>query len=206
MGVKRKKKRPLVKVVWYFPIIPYLKRLFANRANAELISMPNSARKMECLDTMLVACKRRFDAKYKEFKDEERNIRFGLSTFGMNPFGNTRSTHSTWPMTLCIYNLPPWMCMKRKYLMMPLLISGPNQPGNDIDVYLKPLVEDLLVLWKDGVWVCDEYRRENFTLYAMLFVTISDWPTLGNLSGQTVKGYNGCVQCLEKQGGWLTNS
>ena len=37
VGVKRKKKRPLVKVVWYFPIIPRLKRLFANRANAELM-------------------------------------------------------------------------------------------------------------------------------------------------------------------------
>jgi hypothetical protein len=41
----------------------------------------------------------------------------------------------------------------------------------------------------------------------MLFVTISDWPALGNLSGQTVKGYNGCVQCLEEtEGWWLKNS
>ena len=64
--------------------------------------------------------------------------------------------------------------MKQKYLMMPLLISGPNQPDNDIDVYLKPLVEDILVLWTDGVRIWDEYRRENFTLRAMLFVMISD--------------------------------
>ena len=47
--------------------------------------------------------------------------------------------------------------------MMPILIQGPRQPGNDIDVYLKPLVEELLVLWnKPGVRVWDEYKQEHF--------------------------------------------
>jgi hypothetical protein len=44
--------------------------------------------------------------------------------------------------------------MKRKFIMMPVLIPAPKQPGNDIDVYLKPLVDDLLLLWKEeGVHV-----------------------------------------------------
>jgi hypothetical protein len=34
--------------------------------------------------------------------------------------------------------------MKRKFIMMSVLIQGPEQPGNDIDVYLRPLVEELL--------------------------------------------------------------
>ena len=67
----------------------------------------------------------------------------------MNPFGEQSSGHSTWPVTLCIYNLPPWLCMKRKFIMMPVLIPGTKQPGNDIDVYLKPLIEDLPLLWKE---------------------------------------------------------
>ncbi|CAM8882783.1 unnamed protein product [Rhodiola kirilowii] len=41
--------------------------------------------------------------------------------------------------------------MKRKYMMLSLLISGPRQPGNDIDVYLAPLIEDLKLLWNEGV-------------------------------------------------------
>jgi hypothetical protein len=42
--------------------------------------------------------------------------------------------------------------MKRKFIMMCLLISGPVQVGNDIDVYLQPLINDLLVLWeKEGI-------------------------------------------------------
>jgi hypothetical protein len=33
--------------------------------------------------------RRNFDRKHKNFAVEERNVRFGLSTDGMNPFGET---------------------------------------------------------------------------------------------------------------------
>ena len=83
--------------------------------------------------------------------------------------------------------------------MMPVLIQGPKQPGNDIDVYLRPLVDELLLLWKEeGVCVWDEYKQENFDLRALLFVTINDWPALSNLSGQSNKGYQACTHCLEE--------
>jgi hypothetical protein len=84
---------------------------------------------------------RNFDRKQKDFAVEVRNIRFELSTNGMNPFGETGSSHSTWHVTLYIYNLPSWLCMKHKFIMMPLLISGPIQVSNNIDVYLQPLVK-----------------------------------------------------------------
>jgi hypothetical protein len=42
--------------------------------------------------------------------------------------------------------------MKRKFIMMPVLSSGQKQPGNDVDVYLRPLVEELLLMWhEEGV-------------------------------------------------------
>jgi hypothetical protein len=48
--------------------------------------------------------------------------------------------------------------MKRKLTMMPLLISRPVQVGNNIDVYLQQLIDDLLVLWeKEGVGMWDEF-------------------------------------------------
>jgi hypothetical protein len=44
--------------------------------------------------------------------------------------------------------------MKQKFIMMPVLIQGPKELGNDIDVYLRPLAEELLQLWKnEGVRV-----------------------------------------------------
>ena len=75
--------------------------------------------------------------------------------------------------------------MKRKFIMMPMLIQGPKQPGNDIDVYLRPLIDELLILWNKGVRVWDEYKQEHFDLRELLFITINDWTALSNH-----KGYN----------------
>jgi hypothetical protein len=61
----------------------------------------------------------------------------------MNPFGDLNNSHNTWPVTLTIYNLPPYLCQKRRYLLLTMLISGPRQPGNDIDVFLETLMEDI---------------------------------------------------------------
>jgi hypothetical protein len=89
--------------------------------------------------------------------------------------------------------------MKRKFIMMMVLIPGPKQPGNDSDVYLKPLVDDLLLLWKEeGVRVWDAHAEEHFDLRALLFVTVNDWPTLSKLSGHSNKGYKACTHCLDE--------
>ena len=69
--------------------------------------------------------------------------------------------------------------------MLSILIPGPKQPGNDIDVYIRPLVDDLKKLWLEGVEVWDQYKQEYFTLHSMLFVTINDLLALRNLSGQS---------------------
>ncbi|XP_021730849.1 uncharacterized protein LOC110697776 [Chenopodium quinoa] len=91
--------------------------------------------------------------------------------------------------------------------MLLLLISGPRQPGNDIDVYLAPLIDDLKMLWETGVEVFDAHRNENFNLKALLFCNIQDFPAYGNLSGYTVYGKTACPVCMEGfQGRWLSAS
>ena len=60
---------------------------------------------------------------------------------------------------LCIYNVPPWVYMKWSYIQMPLLIQGPRQPGNDIDVFLEPVIDELVEMFEKGVEdVWDEYK------------------------------------------------
>jgi hypothetical protein len=89
--------------------------------------------------------------------------------------------------------------MKRKFIMMAVLIKGPKQPGNAIDVYLRPLVDELLQLWAEpGIRVWDKHKQEEFDLRALLFVTINEWPALSNISGQSNKGYNACMRCLDE--------
>jgi hypothetical protein len=115
----------------------------------------------------------------------------------MNPFGNMSSSHSVWPVLLTIYNLPPWLCNKKRYMMMSILISGPHQPGINIDVYLRLLVDDLKELWKEAdISVYDAFRRERFNLRVMLFTTITDILGYRSMSGQS-KGEKDCFQCLD---------
>jgi hypothetical protein len=88
---------------------------------------------------------------------ESRNIRFAFTTDGMNPFGKNRTMHSTWPVILTMYNIPTWICHKKMYLMVSILIQGPKQAGIDIDVFLEPLMEDMVKLWIEGVHMQDQY-------------------------------------------------
>ncbi|XP_062093839.1 uncharacterized protein LOC133799866 [Humulus lupulus] len=81
--------------------------------------------------------------------------------------------------------------------MLTLLISGSKQPGNDIDVYLAPLIDDLKLLC-DGVDCYDSFSKESFILRALLLWTINDFPAYGNLSRCYVKGYKGCPICGEQ--------
>ena len=202
------KNGPAAKVLWYLPIKPRLKQLFSNPKNAKLLRWHAEDRKIDGKMRHVADSPqwKHIDNHYEEFGAEIRNIRFGLSSDGINPFGNMSSRHSTWPVLLCIYNLPPWLCMKRKYIMMPLLIQGPKQPGNDIDVYLEPLIDDMEKLWSKGVKVYDAYKKESFTLFAMIFCTISDFPAYGNLSGYGTKGEKACPVCEnDTHSRWLTN-
>ncbi|XP_071708870.1 uncharacterized protein [Rutidosis leptorrhynchoides] len=199
---------PPAKLLWYLPIIPRLKRLFANEKDAKLLRWHAEDRKNDG-KMQLVADSlqwKNFDKDFEEFGDEIRNIRFGLSSDGINPFGDLSSHHNTWHVLLCIYNLPPWLCMKRKYIMMSLLIQGPKQPRNDIDVYLQPLVDEMMEIWSTGIHVYDSYKKEYFQLWAMLFCTINDFPAYGNLSGYSTKGKKACPICEKNTHSiWLTN-
>jgi hypothetical protein len=59
---------------------------------------------------------------------------------GMNPFNERMSDHITWPVILTMYNIPTYLCQKRKYLFLTILISGPKQLGIDIDVFPEPMM------------------------------------------------------------------
>ena len=48
-----------------------------------------------------------FDAQYPKFAVDQRNVRLGLAPDVFNPFRVMNTTHSTWPILLITYNLPP---------------------------------------------------------------------------------------------------
>jgi hypothetical protein len=93
-------------------------------------------------------------------------------------------------------------------MMLTILVSGPKQPGDYIDVYLRPLLDDLKILWKPGVpEIWDEYKCEEFTMHGMLFTTINGNLAHHNLSGQSKRKGAACPHCLEDTyATWLRHS
>ncbi|XP_062118376.1 uncharacterized protein LOC133831994 [Humulus lupulus] len=205
---KEGKKGIPAKVLWYFPPIPRFIRLFRNPEHAKSLRWHEHGRikddlyrnnlenATECPTYKTSRWKREhakslrwhedgrikddklrhpadslawktIDEKWPVIKKDPRNLRLGLSADGINPFSNMSSSYRS------------------------------KQPGNDIDVYLAPLIDDLKLLW-DGVDCYDSFSKESFILRGLLLWTINDFPAYGNLSGCYVKGYKGCTICGEK--------
>ncbi|XP_074300846.1 uncharacterized protein LOC141632175 [Silene latifolia] len=204
-----KKKGSPVKTLWYLPIIPKFKRFFSNKKDAEYMLWHQKGRNKDGRLRHVADSPqwRTIDRTFPEFGSEPRNLRLGLCTDGINPFGTLSTQHSCWPVMLIIYNIPPWLTTKCKYIMLTLLILGPKQPGNDIDVYLAPLIEDLKLLWNDGVEVFDASTSSRFQMHAMLYCTINDFPAYGNLSGYRLKTDKGCPVCGDDtESDWLEHN
>ena len=67
------------------------------------------------------------------------------------------------------------MCMEAENIMLTLLIPGPTAPGNNIGVYLAPLIDDLKDLWAEGIEVYDSFAKENFTPRAFVITLMSQY-------------------------------
>nr|XP_043611981.1 uncharacterized protein LOC122583665 [Erigeron canadensis] len=201
-----------VKIVWHFPLKPRLQRLFMCSETAKYMTWHDKERPKDgnLRHPADGQSWKDFDSLYPQFAKETRNVRLGLSSDGFNPFRTMSIAHSTWPVVLVNYNLPPWMSMKPEYFMLSLLIPGPESPGNNIDVYLQPLVQELKEIWVDGLDTYDRSKDETFKLYAALTWTISDFPGYSMLSGWKTKVKKTCYmdhrRFLQEKHPWRLNT
>ena len=186
------------KAMYYFPLKPRLQRLFMLKTTATDMRWHKEKRvnvKGELKHPADSEEWRNFDEQYPWFAQDARNVRLGLATKGFNPFGEKSDKYSMWPVTLVPYNLPPTKCMTEESFMLTLLIPGPQSPGRDIDVYLRPLIDELKDLWNNGVQTHDVSSGDTFQLHACLLWTISDIITYESLSCWSLKGYSACPIC-----------
>ena len=65
---------------------------------------------------------------------------------------------------------------------------------------MRPLIEECKLLWEVGHPTYDSHKNEMFQMHAMIVGTISDFPARGMLSGNVVRGYKACPECLSSQG------
>jgi hypothetical protein len=185
------------KVLRHFPVVPRLQRMFASKKLSEQAQWHKLKRKPVHNELSHPAdgeAWKDFDRKYDWFAKDARNVQLDLATDGFNPFGKMSASFSMWPVFLIPYNFPPWECMEQSNFMMGLLIPGPTSPGKDMDLFLQPLIDELLDLWK-GVPTYDALTKKSFDLHATVIWCIHDYPALSTLSGRVTTGYYACVRC-----------
>nr|GEV59371.1 hypothetical protein [Tanacetum cinerariifolium] len=118
--------------MWYFPIIPRLKRIFKIQSISEDLRWHVIRRITDGVLRHLTDSQawHTIDEKFLEIDEDLRNLRLGISADGVDVNTGNRH-HSVWPVLTVIYNLHPWLCRKRKFIMLSILISG--YLGNDIN-------------------------------------------------------------------------
>ena len=190
------------KVARYFPSIPRFKRMFrspiqaaqmtwwaANQGDGSIIKHVSDSRQWRWIQ----------ERYHAEFAKEDRNLRLALITDGFNPMSDKRGVYSLWPVLLMNYNIAPWLTTKNYFIMLAILIHGLEAVKSDkLNVFLEPLIEELLHLWEVGVYCIDaaRYKEEShFLLKAMVLWTIGDYPAYGMLAGCVTKGYVACPVC-----------
>ena len=76
-----------------------------------------------------------------------------------------------------------------------MIILGKQMLGNDIDIYLQPLIKELMELWFEGIDTFNASMNQTFEMHAVLIWTINDLLGLGTLLGRNTHTKLACPTC-----------
>ena len=74
------------------------------------------------------------------------------------------------------------MCMRDEVMFLTVLVPGPKSPKQRLDVFLQPLIAELISLWNSVTITYDVSKEQNFVMRAAVIWTISDFPAYSMLS------------------------
>jgi len=90
-------------------------------------------------------------------------------------------------------------------MFLSMVILGPSSPGWNINVCLRPLIDELTQLWSSRALTYDILRKQNFVLRAALMWTINNFLAYGMVSGWSTHGKLACPYFMENKAFMLTN-
>ena len=121
-----------------------------------------------------------------------------LNVDWMQPFDHT--PYSLGVLYLVLMNLPRSERFKRENIFLVGIIPGPNEPRNNINSYLSPLVDELIELWEVGV----NLRHSGSLVFperfrAALLCVACDMPASKKVCGFTAhNARRGCNKCTKE--------
>ena len=134
---------------------------------------------------------------WKQYLDIPGNLLLMINVDWFKPFKHT--PYSVGVIYLVILNLPRMMRFKSENIIIVGTMPGPREPKLTINTYLKPLVNELLTLWK-GVSI--ETSKSLFgarTVRVALCCISCDIPATRKLCGfYGFKARLGCSKCMKE--------
>ena len=83
-------------------------------------------------------------------------------------------------------------------MCMTMLIEGPKQPGNNLNLYQGLLKEELDTLWRTPINTWDSLEGEYFPMKAALLTTVHDYLGYGYVWGRWF------TDSVDAPGAWMT--
>jgi hypothetical protein len=134
-----------------------------------------------------------FDRIHHDKAGEARNVRVAFATDGFNPYGLMAAPYTYWPVFVIPLNLPPNVLFQRHTVFLSLIIPG--HPGNNMGVYIEPLIDELETTWNEGVLTYDRASRSNFIMHIWYQYSLHDYMTYGIFCAWCVHGKFSCPVC-----------
>ena len=133
----------------------------------------------------------------RPFLSIPNNLCLGLNIDWFNPFEETH--YSVGAIYIVVLNLPRNDRFREENIILVGMIPGPNQPKDDINTYLAPLVRELHVLFQ-GITFQNPSTTLGFsTLRAVMACIACDIPATRKVCGfSSFNATYGCFKCMKR--------
>jgi hypothetical protein len=189
------------KILRYLPVLPRIQRLFMTEETAQQMRWAvegNRADSGKMIHPSDGTAWKNFVKLYPEKAGDSRSVAIAISTDGFNPYGMSAAVYSCWPVFVIPLNLPPGVCMTSEYMFVSMIIPGPKYPGKNMNVYIEPLIDDLLLGWEDGgIRTYDAAEKKHFDMYVRYHTSLHDLPARALWCGWCTHGKWPCPQCRQ---------